>query len=142
MAEKTKKKLNRKMICIICGMLAVMVVLTSFIFAFSKKENSEVLQATKSTANALNLANNEYMHVEEDASKDKVAVPNGYVGSSVAGENEIDTGYVIYEGEEAVTENNVANAQKNRNQYVWEPVLLQVLSLILQQSIQLNFLEW
>ncbi len=122
MTEKTKKKLNRKMICIICGMLAVMVVLTSFIFAFSKKENSEVLQATKSTANALNLANNEYMHVEEDASKDKVAVPNGYVGSSVAGENEIDTGYVIYEGEEAVTENNVANAQKNRNQYVWVPV--------------------
>ena len=122
MAEKTKKKLNRKMICIICGMLAVMVVLTSFIFAFSKKENSEVLQATKSTANALNLANNEHMHLKEDASGDKVPVPNGYVGSSVAGENEIDTGYVIYEGEEAVTENNVADAQKDRNQYVWVPV--------------------
>ena len=122
MAEKTRKQINRKMVCIICGILAVIVVLTSLIFAFSKKENSTVLQATKTTANAVNLEDNEYMHVEEDASGDKVPVPNGYVGSSVAGENEIDTGYVIYEGEEAVTDSNVADAQKNRNQYVWVPV--------------------
>ena len=122
MAEKTRKQINRKMVCIICGILAVIVVLTSLIFAFSKKENSTVLQATKSTVNAINLENNEHMHVEEDASGDKVPVPNGYVGSSVAGENEIDTGYVIYEGEEAVTDSNVADAQKNRNQYVWIPV--------------------
>ena len=122
MAEKTRKKINRKMVCIICGILAVIVVLTSLIFAFSKKENSAVLQATKSSANAINLENNEYMHVEEDASGDKVPVPNGYVGSSVTGENEIDTGYVIYEGEESVTDSNVAEAQKNRNQYVWVPV--------------------
>ena len=122
MAEKTRKQINRKMVCIICGILAVIVVLTSLIFAFSKKENSTVIQATKTTANAVNLEDNEYMHVEEDASGDKVPVPNGYVGSSVAGENEIDTGYVIYEGEEAVTDSNVADAQKNRNQYVWVPV--------------------
>ena len=122
MAEKTRKQINRKMVCIICGILAVIVVLTSLIFAFSKKENSTVLQATKSTVNAINFENNEHMHVEEDASGDKVPVPNGYVGSSVAGENEIDTGYVIYEGEEAVTDSNVADAQKNRNQYVWIPV--------------------
>ena len=122
MAEKTRKKISRKMVCIICGILAVIVVLTSLIFAFSKKENSTVLQATKSTVNAINLENNEHMHVEEDASGEKVPVPNGYVGSSVTGENEIDTGYVIYEGEEAVTDSNVADAQKNRNQYVWVPV--------------------
>lgn len=122
MAEKTRKQINRKMVCIICGILAVIVVLTSLIFAFSKKENSTVLQATKSTVNAINLENNEYMHVEEDASGEKVPVPNGYVGSSVAGENEIDTGYVIYEGEEEVTDSNVADAQKSRNQYVWIPV--------------------
>ena len=122
MAEKTRKQINRKMVCIIWGILAVIVVLTSLIFAFSKKENSTVLQATKSTVNAINLENNEYMHVEEDASGDKVPVPNGYVGSSATGENEIDTGYVIYEGEEAVTDSNVADAQKSRNQYVWIPV--------------------
>ena len=122
MAEKTRKKISRKMVCIICGILAVIVILTSLIFAFSKKENSSVLQAIKSTANTINLENNEHMHVEEDVSGDKVPVPNGYVGSSVAGENEIDTGYVIYEGEEEVTDSNVADAQKNRNQYVWIPV--------------------
>ena len=122
MAEKTRKQINRKMVCIICGILAVIVVLTSLIFAFSKKENSTVIQATKTTANAVNLEDNEYMHVEEDASGDKVPVPNGYVGSSATGENEIDTGYVIYEGEEAVTDSNVADAQKSRNQYVWIPV--------------------
>ena len=122
MAEKTRKKISRKMVCIICGILAVIVILTSLIFAFSKKESNEVLQATKSTANAVNLENNDHMHVEEDASGDKVPVPNGYVGSSASGENEIDTGYVIYEGEEAVTDSNVADAQKSRNQYVWVPV--------------------
>ena len=110
------------MVCIICGILAVIVILTSLIFAFSKKENSSVLQVTKSTVNAINLENNEHMHVEEDASGDKVPVPNGYVGSGVTGENEIDTGYVIYEGEEEVTDSNVADAQKSRNQYVWIPV--------------------
>ena len=122
MTEKTRRKLSRKMVCIICEILAVIVVLTSLIFTFSKKENSVVLQATKSSANAINLENNEYMHVEVDSSGDKVPVPNGYVGSTATGENEIDTGYVIYEGEEAVTDSNVAEAQKSRKQYVWVPV--------------------
>ena len=122
MTEKTRKKLNKKIVCIICGILAVIVVLTSLFFVFVRKGNSEELQATKLSVNAINLENNEYMHVEEDASGDKVPVPNGYVGSSVEGENEIDTGYVIYEGEEEVTDSNVADAQKNRNQYVWIPV--------------------
>jgi len=62
------------------------------------------------------------MHNETDASGDRVPVPNGYVGSRVEGENEIDTGYVIYEGEEAVTAENVETARKTRNQYVWVPV--------------------
>ena len=39
MAEKTRKQINRKMVCIICGILAVIVVLTSLIFAFSKKDS-------------------------------------------------------------------------------------------------------
>ena len=78
-----------------------------------------MLQAEKTE---LNLEDNEYMHVEKDASGDKVAVPNGYVGSNATGENEIDNGYVIYEGEEVVTDSNVADAQKSRNQYVWVPV--------------------
>ena len=62
------------------------------------------------------------MHVELDASGDKVPVPNGYVGSKVIGENEINTGYVIYEGEEEVNDTNKDEAQRSRNQYVWIPV--------------------
>ena len=62
------------------------------------------------------------MHVELDASGDKVPVPNGYVGSKVTGENEINTGYVIYEGEEEVNDTNKDESQRSRNQYVWIPV--------------------
>ena len=62
------------------------------------------------------------MHVETDASGDEVPVPNGFVGSKATGENEIDTGFVIYEGEEEVTDSNVQTAQTSRNQYVWIPV--------------------
>ena len=62
------------------------------------------------------------MHVEIDNSGDKVPVPNGYVGSKATGENEIDTGYVIYEGTEEVNDSKVEEAQKTRNQYVWIPV--------------------
>ena len=70
----------------------------------------------------LDLKENEHMHIEEDASGDKVPVPNGYIGSEATGENEIDTGYVIYEGEEEVNDSNAEEAQKTRNQYVWVPV--------------------
>ena len=88
-----------------------------------KEEKKE--EVKKAEEKIINLEDNEYMHVEIDSSGDKVPVPNGYVGSSVSGENEeneIDTGYVIYEGEEEVTEANVEEARKTRNQYVWVPV--------------------
>ena len=120
--NKTKRTLNKKIVIPISIVLIVILLTTLIIYAFVGREKNTELQATKLSANAINLENNEYMHVEEDASGDKVPVPNGYVGSSVEGENEIDTGYVIYEGEEEVTDSNVADAQKNRNQYVWVPV--------------------
>ncbi len=93
----------------------------------SKEEKTEEKkeEGKKAEEKIINLEDNEYMHVEIDRSGDKVPVPNGYVGSSVSGEkeeNEIDTGYVIYEGEEEVTEANVEEARKTRNQYVWVPV--------------------
>ena len=103
-------------------LIIVILLVTLIVYAFTGKQKNTELQAIKTSVNAINLVNNEYMHVEEDASGDKVPVPNGYVGSRVTGENEIDTGYVIYEGEEAVTDSNVAEAQKSRNQYVWIPV--------------------
>jgi hypothetical protein len=117
--EENKVKINKKVVIPISILIIVILLATLIVYAFTGKQKNTVVEAEKTE---LNLANNEYMHVEEDASGDKVPVPNGYVGSGVTGENEIDTGYVIYEGEEEVTDSNVADAQKSRNQYVWIPV--------------------
>ena len=111
-----QKKRSIKIIAIVLILVLICVSIT-----YVKTANKEVLATTKEF-NTENLQDNEHMHVEIDSSGEKVPVPNGYVGSSVEGENEIDTGYVIYEGEEEVTDSNVADAQKNRNQYVWIPV--------------------
>ena len=96
-----------------------MLITTLAIGILNKKPKSTIVEAQKTN---LNLQNNEHMHVELDASGDKVPVPNGYVGSKVTEENEINTGYVIYEGEEEVNDTNKDEAQKSRNQYVWIPV--------------------
>ena len=110
---------KKRSIKIISVVLIIVLICISVIYA--KSDNSYVL-ATTSTYNTENLQDNEHMHVELDSSGDKVPVPNGYVGSKAEGEDEIDTGYVIYEGEEEVNNDNVEEAQKTRNQYVWIPV--------------------
>jgi len=53
---------------------------------------------------------------------DGVPIPKGFVASSATGENTKNGGLVIYEGTEAVTDANVENAKRTRNQYVWVPV--------------------
>ena len=131
-----QKKRSIKIIAVVMILVLIIVSITYF-----KNDSKEVL-ATTSEFNSENLQDNEHMHVEVDSSGDKVPVlqdnehmhvevdssgdkvpvPNGYVGSKATGENEIDTGYVIYEGEEEVTNSNVEEAQKTRNQYVWVPV--------------------
>ena len=114
------KKNKRKIILVISILLIITIVVLGLIY-FNINNINIKIQGTQKAYNA-ELQENEHMHLEEDASGDKVPVPNGYVGSKVAGENEIDTGYVIYEGEEEVTDENVEEAQKTRNQYVWVPV--------------------
>ena len=51
-----------------------------------------------------------------------VPVPKEYVASKASGENTVIGGFVIYEGEEEVTDSNVGSARTSRNQYVWVPV--------------------
>ena len=111
-----QEKRSIKIISIVLILVLICVSIT-----YVKTGNKEVLATTKEF-NTDSLQDNEHMHVELDNNGDKVPVPNGYVGSKVAGENEIDTGYVIYEGEEEVNDDNVEEAQKTRNQYVWIPV--------------------
>ena len=51
-----------------------------------------------------------------------VPVPKGFTASSATGENTVKGGFVIYQGGAAVTDTNVEEAQKTRNQFVWIPV--------------------
>lgn len=53
---------------------------------------------------------------------DNVPIPKGFVASQATGENKEQTGLVIYQGTEPVTDANVEEAKKTRNQYVWVPV--------------------
>ena len=114
------RKNKRKILAIVSILLIMILIVGNLIYINSRKENIEI-QGIQSEYNA-ELQENEHMHLEEDESGDKIAVPNGYVGSKATGEYEIDTGYVIYEGIEEVNDSNVEEAQKTRNQYVWVPV--------------------
>ena len=120
---------NKKRVISVIIAIAILLVVVGTVLAVTgisnniKEEKTEVVEEqTESKASEIVLENNKYMHVETDASGDEVPVPNGFVGSSATGENEIDTGFVIYEGEEEVTDSNVQIAQTSRNQYVWVPV--------------------
>ena len=52
----------------------------------------------------------------------QVPVPKGYTASSVASERTVKGGFVIYEGKEPVTEANLEQAKRTRNQFVWIPI--------------------
>ncbi len=52
----------------------------------------------------------------------QVPVPKGYVASSVESERTVNGGFVIYEGEEEVTDANLEEAKRTRNQFVWIPI--------------------
>ena len=52
----------------------------------------------------------------------EVTVPNGFVASKASGESTVAEGLVIYEGTTPVTNANVEEARKTRNQFVWVPV--------------------
>ena len=116
---------NKKVILIILVLFLIILGVASLAYSQNiklAKNNNEEQEVEESKSQEIVLEENKYMHVETDASGDSVPVPNGFVGSKVTGENEIDTGFVIYEGEEEVTDSNVQTAQTSRNQYVWIPV--------------------
>ena len=64
----------------------------------------------------------------ESADGATVPVPKGFTASSVTeedgrkAENTVTGGFVIYQGDEPVTNENVEEEQKTRNQFVWIPV--------------------
>ena len=118
-----KKQTKIKIIFASIALIVVVLVIVGIAI-----ENTKDINAIESVAKANVSATNEEIDPEVeaimqlDASGDKVPVPEGYVGSKATGENEIDTGYVIYEGTEEVNDSNVEQAKTKRNQYVWIPV--------------------
>ena len=106
---------KKRKIIILIVLLILIILFTSFVVFMPKRKRTEI-QGNK---RELNLQDNEYMHVETDESGDPVPVPNGYRGSTLAGEYEIDTGFVIYEGDPYIDDRN---ARETRNQFVWVPV--------------------
>ena len=130
-------KNKKKLIGIIMAIVILLIVLATVLVVINKSnvatkkhaQSAKVKEQEESKTQEIELADNKYMHVEIDASGDKVPVPNGFVGSKVTGENEIDTGFVIYELNEGeskdtveINDANKDEAQKTRNQYVWVPV--------------------
>ena len=116
---------NKKTVVRIVAIILAIAIIAGVAIVITYNKNVNLAEKEKNEeeqTQELVLEDNEYMHVEYDASGDKVPVPKGFVGSSATGENEIDSGYVIYEGEEEVTDSNVQTAQTSRNQYVWIPV--------------------
>ena len=116
---------NKKTVVRIVAIILAIAIIAGVAIVITYNKNVNLAEKEKNEeeqTQELVLEDNEYMHVETDASGDKVPVPNGFVGSKASGENEIDTGFVIYEGEEEVTDSNVQTAQTSRNQYVWIPV--------------------
>lgn len=118
-----KKQTKIKIIFASIALIVVVLVIVGIAI-----ENTKDINSIGSVSKAKVSAANEEIDPEVeaimqlDASGDKVPVPEGYVGSKAKGENEIDTGYVIYEGTEEVTDSNVEQAKTTRNQYVWIPV--------------------
>ena len=116
--------MNKERIIIVGIILIVLILIVAGIVILSKSNELERLFGSTSNSNVEEDENGGESivtwHVEEDGSK--CPVPEGYVGSEATGENEINTGYVIYEGTEEVTDENVEEAKTTRNQYVWVPV--------------------
>lgn len=77
----------------------------------NNNDNKDVLEQETTKTNGYTMV--------KDSEGIEVPVPNGYVVSKVDGEQSVKTGLVIYEGTDAVTNDNKDDAQKNRNQWVW-----------------------
>ena len=93
--------------------------------------NAKEVISSKVTINQKDITSNwdlDKVDKIESADGITVPVPKGYTASSVASENTVKDGFVIYEntngqeGKEEINDSNVTEAQTTRNQFVWVPV--------------------
>ena len=91
----------------------------------SNQGNSDIaVQDSSVSTQAVDTSNWDLTKVDivYDTANVAVPVPKGYVASGVDGEHTVNTGFVIYEGDTAVTTANAWNESCTRNQWVWVPV--------------------
>ena len=109
---------KRKIITITAIALIIVIVSGAVIWKMlgirAEGESTQIDTSKWDTVNRVNIVN--------DTEGVPVPVPKGYTASSIDGEHTVNTGFVIYEGTESVTDSNKDSAQKTRNQWVWVPV--------------------
>ena len=113
-SNKTKRIVAIGVIILVVILIAVVIMLNT------KKEEIQkyggVVFNKEMNLSSVNLIES------SDETPVQVPVPKGYMASSVASERTVKGGFVIYEGEEEVTEENLEEAKKTRNQFVWIPI--------------------
>ncbi|MBP3597233.1 MAG: hypothetical protein J6J60_07560, partial [Clostridia bacterium] len=62
------------------------------------------------------------VNIVYDTNNVPVPVPKGYVASGADGEHTVNTGFVIYQGDGEVNNDNAWDESVSRNQWVWVPV--------------------
>ena len=85
--------------------------------AFSLSSNDTVGASIDTSKWDLNRVNIVY-----DTENTPVPVPKGFTASGAEGEHTVNTGFVIYEGEGEVNDENAWDESCTRNQFVWVPV--------------------
>ena len=91
----------------------------------SNQENNDIaVQDGSVSTQSVDTSNWDLTKVDivYDTANVAVPVPKGYVASGADGEHTVNTGFVIYEGDTAVTTDNAWNESCIRNQWVWVPV--------------------
>ena len=91
----------------------------------SNQENSDIaVQDSSVLTQAVDTSSWDLTKVDivYDTANVAVPVPKGYVASGADGEHTVNDGFVIYEGDTAVTTDNAWSESCTRHQWVWVPV--------------------
>ena len=128
-APKLKEKLrgaqckkNTTIVIIALLVIAVVAISVTILNKNNNRKSEDIIEYGGMIFNQeMNLSNINLIE-SGDETPIQVPVPKGYTASSVERERKVNGGFVIYEGEEEVTEANLEEAKKTRNQYVWIPI--------------------
>ena len=112
---------NKIMTTVLIILAISIIVLILIIFINLTKEENMEEYGVKISKQEMNLDKVTLIESSDEVPV-QVPVPKGYVASSVESERTINGGFVIYEGEEAVTEENLETSKRTRNQWVWIPI--------------------